>query len=79
MTDPVSTPSTCTGGTDPRPLLSERSVFGDLVDDEGFVDRLRTALTRLRDDGVRASLAAHVAEAVSSPAPAGAADESMPA
>jgi fructuronate reductase/mannitol 2-dehydrogenase len=70
-----------TGGADPRPLLGERSVFGDLVDDEDFTARLETALTRLRDDGVRVTLAAHLAEDVESPEPAatGAADESMPA
>jgi fructuronate reductase/mannitol 2-dehydrogenase len=47
-----------TGGTDPRPLLAERSVFGDLADDEAFVARLQTALEKLTDDGVRATLAA---------------------
>jgi mannitol 2-dehydrogenase len=67
------------GGTDPRPLLGERSVFGDLVDDEGFVGRLQTALIRLRDDGVRAALAAHLVEDVSSPSPGVTAGESMPA
>jgi mannitol 2-dehydrogenase len=49
-------------GTDLRPLLGERSVFGDLVDDEGFVARLRTAVQRLQDDGVRATLAAALAD-----------------
>ena len=42
------------GGTDPRPLLGERSLFGDLVDDAAFVDRLQTALEQLTTDGVRA-------------------------
>jgi mannitol 2-dehydrogenase len=70
------------GGTDPRPLLGERSVFGDLVDDEGFVVRLQTALEQLRDDGVRATLAAHLAAA--GPGPAlpdvdDAAEQSLPA
>jgi hypothetical protein len=40
---------------------------------------LETALTRLRDDGVRAALAGDPVEAVSSLAPAGPAGESMPA
>ncbi|MCW2684143.1 MAG: Fructuronate reductase [Blastococcus sp.] len=51
------------GGTDPRPLLSERSLFGDLVDDDAFVGRLEQALVQLHTDGVRATLAAHLAAA----------------
>ena len=49
------------GGTDPRPLLAERSLFGDLADDEAFVDRLEQVLQQLHADGVRSTLAAHLA------------------
>jgi mannitol 2-dehydrogenase len=68
------------GGTDPRPLLGERSVFGDLLDDEGFVARLRTAVQRLQDDGVRATLAAALAdtEPIARPEP-DAGERSLPA
>ncbi|MGY1811046.1 mannitol dehydrogenase family protein [Blastococcus sp. SYSU D00669] len=46
------------GGADPRPLLSERGVFGDLGDRPAFVRDLAGALTRLQRDGARATLAA---------------------
>ncbi len=46
------------GGTDPRPLLGFRSLFGDLGEDAGFVAELQHALVRLDRDGVRACLAA---------------------
>jgi fructuronate reductase/mannitol 2-dehydrogenase len=46
------------GGTDPRPLLGERSIFGDLGECPAFVDELHCALQRLERDGVRASLTA---------------------
>ena len=49
------------GGTDPRPLLGLRSLFGPLGDDAGFVDELQQALEQLERDGVRASLAAGTA------------------
>jgi fructuronate reductase/mannitol 2-dehydrogenase len=45
------------GGTDPRPLLGVRSVFGDLGDDPAFVDAVGLALHQLERDGVRAALA----------------------
>ncbi|MFQ1000961.1 mannitol dehydrogenase family protein [Modestobacter sp. SSW1-42] len=66
------------GGTDPRPLLSERTLFGDLADDEGFVARLQSALEQLTRDGVRATLATHVA---TEPTPAACTDtaEQLPA
>ena len=70
------------GGTDPRPLLGERSVFGDLVDDEAFVARLEEVLQRLADDGVRATLADQLAAAAHAPAQPGVADvteEQVPA
>jgi mannitol 2-dehydrogenase len=69
-----------TGGDDPRPLLGERSIFGDLLDDEAFVVRLQGVLEQLAAEGVRSTLAARVA--TSAPAPAEqdtAADESLPA
>ena len=46
------------GGTDPRPLLGVRAVFGDLGDRPEFVEALTAALQRLDRDGVRATLAA---------------------
>jgi fructuronate reductase/mannitol 2-dehydrogenase len=51
------------GGTDPRPLLAERSLFGDLVHDEAFVAELEQALQQLHGDGVRATLQARLDEA----------------
>jgi fructuronate reductase/mannitol 2-dehydrogenase len=54
------------GGQDPRPLLAERSVFGDLGRDRGFVEVLAEALRRFERDGVRAT----VADYVSGPFPA---------
>ncbi|NEM06366.1 mannitol dehydrogenase family protein [Geodermatophilus normandii] len=46
------------GGTDPRPLLAEESVFGDLGSVPGFADELAGVLRRLERDGVRATVAA---------------------
>ena len=40
------------GGTDPRPLLSCRDIFGDLIEDEGFVTLLTRCLETLDDHGV---------------------------
>ena len=45
------------GGTDPRPLLGVRSIFGSLADDESFVVDLEHAIEQLQRDGVRATLA----------------------
>jgi mannitol-1-phosphate/altronate dehydrogenase len=45
------------GGLDPRPLLGERSVFGDLSDDAGFAHELEDALRRLDAAGPRAVIA----------------------
>lgn len=44
------------GGTDPRPLLGLRSLFGSLGDHPGFADELQQALEQLDRDGVRATL-----------------------
>lgn len=49
------------GGTDPRPLLGLRELFGTLGDHADFVDELHRALERLDRDGVRAALAAGTA------------------
>ena len=50
------------GGTDPRPLLAERRIFGDLGDFPLFVAQLRSLLERLESTGVRAVLADELAE-----------------
>jgi fructuronate reductase/mannitol 2-dehydrogenase len=49
------------GGTDPRPLLGERSIFGDLGSDPDFPGELERAIARLDRDGVRTTLAEHLA------------------
>jgi len=46
------------GGTDPRPLLAVRSIFGDLGENPLFVAALSDALERLERDGVRTTVAA---------------------
>ena len=46
------------GGTDPRPLLGDTAIFGDLDQFPGFVDELEQTLKQLDRDGVRAVLAA---------------------
>lgn len=46
------------GGTDPRPLLGDTAIFGDLDRFPGFVDELEQTLEQLDRDGVRAVLAA---------------------
>jgi fructuronate reductase/mannitol 2-dehydrogenase len=50
------------GSTDPRPLLAERRIFGDLGDHPLFVARLASLLERLETSGVRAVLADELAE-----------------
>jgi fructuronate reductase/mannitol 2-dehydrogenase len=44
------------GGEDPRPLLAERSVFGDLMDRPAFVSALEDALRGLERDGARETI-----------------------
>jgi fructuronate reductase/mannitol 2-dehydrogenase len=44
------------GGTDPRPLLAVEHVFGCLGRCPEFVAELETALRRLDDDGVEATI-----------------------
>ena len=46
------------GGDDPRPLLSERSLFGGLGDDPRVVAELRRALLTLSRHGVETALRA---------------------
>ena len=48
------------GGSDPRPLLGVRAVFGDLGDDPSFVAELTGALERLDRLGARAAVAAAI-------------------
>ncbi|MGY1721115.1 mannitol dehydrogenase family protein [Blastococcus sp. SYSU DS0552] len=45
---------------DPVAFIADRSIFGDLVDDERFVAAYRRALSLLRERGARATLAALV-------------------
>jgi fructuronate reductase/mannitol 2-dehydrogenase len=45
------------GGTDPRPLLGETSVFGDLGSFPGFADELEDTLVELDRKGARATVA----------------------
>ena len=44
------------GGDDPRPLLSERAVFGGLGDDDRLVGELAEALRVLSDHGIAAAV-----------------------
>jgi len=46
------------GGTDPRPVLAERALFGRLGEDRAFVAALEEALIALEREGVRAAVAA---------------------
>ncbi|HEX8101279.1 MAG TPA: mannitol dehydrogenase family protein [Solirubrobacteraceae bacterium] len=49
------------GGTDPRPLLAERALFGDLGDDPAFVGALGDALELIERRGARGALAVTIA------------------
>lgn len=53
-------PLAVASGCDPRPLLAQRTIFGDLADDTEFVAALGRALSALDRQGVRASIAAHL-------------------
>jgi mannitol 2-dehydrogenase len=48
------------GGTDPRPLLAERAVFGDLADSAALVQAVAADLRAMARDGVRATVEAHL-------------------
>jgi mannitol-1-phosphate/altronate dehydrogenase len=50
-------PLAIAGGTDPRPLLREAELFGDLADDGGFVDDLERALIAIEQRGAHAAAA----------------------
>ena len=45
------------GGTDPRPLLAARSVFGSLGEDPGLAAELEAALVALDRHGAREAVA----------------------
>lgn len=48
------------GGDDPRPLLSEREIFGSLGENETFVASLQRALRTLDSEGPRAAIDAYL-------------------
>jgi fructuronate reductase/mannitol 2-dehydrogenase len=56
------------GGIDPRPLLRERDIFGDLSGDERFAEELSDALRTLSRAGARGAVAAAVEPALGMPA-----------
>jgi mannitol 2-dehydrogenase len=62
------------GGVDPRPLLSVRSVFGDLGADAGLVEALGRALRQLEAHGVRGAVAHALGHPAADPDPAALAD-----
>jgi mannitol 2-dehydrogenase len=57
----VLQPLAVAGGTDPRTLLAERSVFGDLVDDDELVEQLGWAVQDLEVYGVVATICDYLA------------------
>ena len=48
-------------GTDPRPLLGERTIFGELGDDPEFVRTLEFAIRDIEEYGPTAAIADHLA------------------
>jgi mannitol-1-phosphate/altronate dehydrogenase len=48
------------GGSDPRPLLAKRGVFGELSDDRAFAASVQRALASLERDGVKGAVAAEL-------------------
>jgi fructuronate reductase/mannitol 2-dehydrogenase len=66
-------------GTDPRPLLADTSVFGDLSDDEAFAAEVEALLVEFEERGVRATVAARVEQAAPVPTPANLDERSLPA
>jgi mannitol-1-phosphate/altronate dehydrogenase len=50
-----------TGGTDPRPVLAEQDVFGDLAQDPSFAVEVELELLAITRLGARAALAARLA------------------
>jgi mannitol 2-dehydrogenase len=67
------------GGTDPRSLLADQSVFGGLAGDEEFAQRVEKLLVDFEERGVRTTVAALVAQAAPVPAPADLGERSQPA
>ncbi|WP_456849969.1 mannitol dehydrogenase family protein [Geodermatophilus sp. SYSU D00742] len=57
------------GGSDPRPLLGVRPVFGDLGDVPGFADDLRSVLEQLDRDGVHRTISTALAAGPALPLP----------
>ena len=53
----VLQPLAIAGGTDPRPLLGLRSVFGDLGEDPRFAAELQRALVAIEREGARGAVA----------------------
>jgi fructuronate reductase/mannitol 2-dehydrogenase len=53
---PTLRPLALRAGHDPRPLLDQRAIFGGLVDDEGFIERLVQALRILDTEGIEAAI-----------------------
>jgi len=49
-------PLALSGGTDPRPLLAQRSVFGTLAGDEAFAAAVEHDLLAMERHGVHAAL-----------------------
>jgi fructuronate reductase/mannitol 2-dehydrogenase len=49
------------GGVDPRPMLRQRSIFGDLSGDEAFAEQLERALRTLERRGPRGAIGAYLA------------------
>jgi fructuronate reductase/mannitol 2-dehydrogenase len=47
-------------GTDPRPLLAERDIFGPLGDDPGFVRTLEAAIRDIEEYGPAATIAEYL-------------------
>ena len=58
----VLRPLAVAGGTDPRPLLRFRPVFGRLGDDAGFAAELQQALAAIERYGARDAVAARLAQ-----------------
>jgi mannitol 2-dehydrogenase len=56
------------GGCDPRPLLAQRDIFGDLIEDDVFVRALERSLAGLDRAGVDGLLASYVTDATSNAA-----------
>src|SRR4051794_32533500 len=59
LEDPRREELTCLarqGGSDPRPLLAQRSISGVLADDTGFADDVAAGLRVLEGEGVQGAI-----------------------